>query len=94
MAQLGRLIIIFARPIDSVRRDARVRVGLAEGEEVDPRLKRADVISEQSFPIGPKPCANTRRPLADSHAVCGDCLLSISAVAGSSKGQSRGVLTR
>ena len=48
VAQLRRLVVVLTRPVNPVRRDARVRVGLAEGEEVDPRLERADLCGNQS----------------------------------------------
>ena len=47
VAQLRRFIIVLARPVKPVRCDARVRVRLAEGEEVDPRLERADLCGNQ-----------------------------------------------
>ena len=48
VAQLRRLIIIFTGTVKPVWRNARVRVGLAEGEEVDPGLEGADLCGNQS----------------------------------------------
>ena len=76
MAQLRRLVVVLSGPVNPVRCDARVRVGLAEREEVDPRLERANVLRRavgegpvrvtrpkvsRVFPIGPKPCASAAR---------------------------------
>ena len=47
MAQLRRLVVVLSRPVKPVRCDARVRVGLAEREEVDPRLEGADLCGNQ-----------------------------------------------
>ena len=47
VAQLRRLIVIFSTAVEAVGRNARVRVGLAEGEEVDPRLERSDLCGKQ-----------------------------------------------
>ena len=44
VAQLRRLVGVLAGPVNPVRCDARVRVGLAEGEEVDPGLEGADMV--------------------------------------------------
>ena len=46
VAQLRRLVVVFATAVEPVGRNARVRVGLAEGEEVDPGLEGADLCVE------------------------------------------------
>ena len=48
VAQLRGLVVIFSTAVEAVRCDARVRVGLAEGEEVDPGLEGADLCGKQS----------------------------------------------
>ena len=48
VAQLRRLVVIFSRAELAVWCDARVRVRLAEGEEVDPGLEGADLCGNQS----------------------------------------------
>ena len=49
MAQLRRLVVVLSGPVNPVRCNARVRVRLAEGEEVDPRLKRTDLCVDASM---------------------------------------------
>jgi len=49
MAQLRRLVVVLSTAVEAVRCNARVRVRLAEGEEVDPRLERADLCVDASM---------------------------------------------
>ena len=47
MAQLRRLIVIFTTAVEAVGRNARVRVGLAEGEEVAQTCVKAEHSSRE-----------------------------------------------
>ena len=49
VAQLRRLVVIFATAVEPVWCNARVRVSLAEREEVDPRLEGPDLCGNQSL---------------------------------------------
>ena len=44
VAQLRRLVVVFATAVEPVGCNARVRVGLAEREEVDPGLEGANMV--------------------------------------------------